>query len=278
MIFSQPESPWFYRVLNTVLLAVVAWLLAALFWLLVAPAPALPVAAPARVAAQPVVTAPPGLLLQLFRGTKPGPAVAAPSTLNYKLRGVIAPSSGSAAAAILQGNDPVALAVKLGGELQAGVRLVEIAADHVVVDNQGRRERIELDGKPAANIGAMPQATIQNNPIASGGSPPSTEGEVEVSRKHMLSGLQGQNITQWSKGLGDAPEGGILVDNPGEQPLAVYLGFQAGDVLRSVNGASLSKVGDISLLYGAFSRESVITVEALRNGGPVVLKFRVSNQ
>jgi hypothetical protein len=164
MIISLPSTPWFYRTLNAILIALVAWLAAGFVWLLLAPASTPPVAAPAKGGGQgPRIDLTP--IAQLF-GEPQSTEGEAASTLTVKLRGVVAAHEKLPAVAIFEGGDPNSSAVALGGELQSGVRLVEIAADHIVVDNHGRRERLDLDTKPAAVIDTNVQrAPVQASPL-----------------------------------------------------------------------------------------------------------------
>lgn len=282
MIFTLPASPWPYRIVNTALLAALAWFAAALIWWLIAPRPTAPAAAPK--AASTIASGNHqdlSALLGLFaQPATPSATAMAASTLNYKLRGVIAASGTQPAAAILQGSGPTALAVKLGGEVEPGVTLREVAADHVMLDNRGRQERIDLDAKPAASLGgAMPSAVSTaagpqpgsrfNTPVSA------ASDERTLSRQQLAAGLQSLNVADWAKGLSDAPGGGILVDNAGAQPIAPMLALQSGDVLKSVNGALMSKTNDISMLYGAFTRESMVTVSLIRNATVMNFKFRI---
>lgn len=279
MIVTLPASPWPYRILNAALLALLAWFAAGVVWWLLGPKPSAPVAAPAPLAAAPTSSQDLSSLVALFaRPTSPAAVAQAPSSLNYKLRGVIAATGKQPAAAILQGSAPVALVIKLGDELEAGVTLTSVAPDHLMLDNRGKPERLELDAKPAATLD-------QGASVASGGpsipspamrlaiTPPNDE--RVLSRQQLAAGMQSLNVADWSKGLIDAPGGGILVENPTAQPIAPMLGLQGGDVLKSVNGALMNKTNDISMLYGAFTRETLVNVSLIRNATVMQFKFRI---
>jgi len=282
MTLTLPDNPWFYRILNVVLLALLAWHAAGFLWLVLAPGTTLPFAAPAvPVASHAAVDL--SAVSRLFAA--PAAVAEAPSALNYKLRGVIASHGQQPAAAVLQGSGPVAVAVKLNGELEAGVKLLEVANSYVIVDNHGRRERIELDAKAATLIasapapGGLPPAVLQPTGAQSAGNAGAATAREErvLSRQQLAAGMQSLNVVDWAKGLVDVNGGGILVETPSAQPLASYLGLQSGDILKSVNGAPLNKVNDISNMYGAFSRDAQITISLVRNSTPLLLKFRVPN-
>lgn len=300
MIVSLPATPWFYRCLNALLLIVLAWLLASLFWLVFSPKATLPVAAPAVAVARPIL-ADVSAMNRWFGQPATGGDMQ-PSTLNVKLRGVIATSTP--AAAIFERNGQQPIAVKTGGELDSGVRLVEVTGDYVVVDNRGRRERIELDAKPAV-VGILPADTpppgdthnmIQTvtpdvAPVVVAAPKPKTVkpnvshadsgrggDERMVSRQSLMGGMQSLNVNDWARGLGDAPEKGIAVLDAQAQPLAPILGLQTGDVVKSVNGRPLAHKADISALYGAFSTAKLVNLEILRSGTPMSLRYRIESQ
>ncbi len=149
MIISLPNNRWLYRLVNAALIALLAWLVAGLLWLIFAPAPVLPAAAPTNDGGK-GARLDIGPLTALFAPPAAQAGGESPSTLPQKLRGVIAAHDDAPAAAIFEGGTPPNAAVELGEELSPGVRLIEVQVDHVIVDNQGRRERIELDSKPAA--------------------------------------------------------------------------------------------------------------------------------
>ncbi|QNM98365.1 type II secretion system protein N [Chitinimonas koreensis] len=297
MIVSLPASPWFYRCLNAALLLVVAWLLAGLVWLALTPRALPPVAAPA-LAAAPRAVLDLSPLNALFAPPPSGDM--APSTLDYKLRGVIA-SGTPFAAAVFEKPGQAPLAVRKGDELESGVRLAEVNSDHAVVDNRGRRERLELDAKPAAQ-GVLPADTPppQVEPGLIAPAPPSLPPPPQVqqqvhreppsrgmrrggdervlNRTALAGGMQSLNVTEWARGLADAEGGGVTVANASAQPLAGPLGLQSGDVLKSVNGAPMGRTNDISALYAAFSNAPTVTIELVRNGSPVTLRYRIEAQ
>ncbi|PHV10169.1 type II secretion system protein N [Chitinimonas sp. BJB300] len=289
MIISLPASPWFYRCLNGLLVLLTAWLAAGLLWQLFAPKSPLPVAAPN---AMPVVQASTDMsALNALFGEQAAAEVSL-SSLGLKLRGVIA--TASPAAAIFDRSGASALAVKTGEEVEPGVRLVEVAADHALLDNRGRRERIDLDAKPAAQ-GVTPYGAqrVDDSDSGQGDEPPPpvlpsraaavpenrSSDTLVISRQALAAGMQNLNVNDWTRGLGDAPGGaGVLIDNAAAQPLAGPLGLQSGDVLTRVNGSALKRAADVSALYSAFSRGNTVNIELLRNGTPINLRFSIESQ
>ncbi|WP_374352299.1 type II secretion system protein N [Chitinimonas sp.] len=285
MIVSLPRSIWFYRCLNGVLILLLAWLLAGLIWQLIAPAAKPPLAAPQALrSSAPLLDMSP--LNRLFSDNSAG--VAAPSSLSYKLRGVIAAQGEAPAAAMFEVTGRPALVAKTGDELEGGVRLVEVASDHALVDNHGRRERIELDSKPAANgiVPATAAVPVDNKLITPVNSatqltPPvpvePAADERRIARAALVGGLGQSGANHWAKGLADG-SGGIALVDAAAQPVAGVLGLQNGDVLTAINNSPLQQKGDVALLYATFSRASKVKLDIVRNGAPLTLLYRIENQ
>ena len=293
MIIALPQSPQFYRVVNLVLAAFLAWFAAGLIWLMLSPRPTPPVASPAiahRTLAQ-LDTSP----LAIMFTESAAPAIA-PSTLNLKLRGVIAAHDNAPAVAVFDRASPPSIAVKLGDDIDAGVKLIEVAPDHVMVDNHGRHERIDLENPMAGAAGIFtPAGPRPGGPIATEFTPPPVPPRMgshrgapgrqpggmqrSLSREALSENMQHLNVTDWARGLADGSSAtpGIVVQDATAQPLSNLLGLQSGDVLRAVNGNNLQRTADISNLYSAFGNASSVTVDILRNGMPMSLHYRIEN-
>jgi type II secretory pathway component PulC len=248
---------------------------AGFIWQLLAPSPKPPVAAPQVMhSSGPTLDVTP--LTNLF-GAAPQMGGDAPSSLNFKLRGVIAARIDTPAAALFDGGAPPTLAVKAGDELEPGVRLIEVAADHVIVDNHGRRERLDLDALPPA-AGIQPaDVAPPDNPPESPALPPTSMNERVLNRGELIGGIRGSNVNQWSNGLANG-NGGIAVADASAQPLAGVLGLQNGDVITGINGSPMHQKTDIGLLYGVFSRTPRARLDIVRDGNPVTLYYRIENQ
>jgi type II secretory pathway component PulC len=290
MTLRLPQSIWFYRLLQAVLLALIAWQLAGLIWHIAAPTPParLPPPSPASNGAATDLSP----LVRLF--VAPAQDATAVSTLSWKLRAVVASKGSLPAVAIFQGNAPQGIAVRVGDELEPGVVLVAVEADHAVVEHQGRRAQIPLDAPPPLSGGVTAVSVspdVEPDPVSvdtpdgsKPAKPPLTppnmvsgllQAEQILSRAQLATGLQRLNVAQWSAGLSDAQGGGIALDNAAAQPLAGPLGLQTGDVIRQLNGAPLGRAADISALYAAFSRDTQITLTVLRHGSLTTLRYRV---
>jgi general secretion pathway protein C len=98
---------------------------------------------PGAVADAPMAAAGLDAAYQLFGSVRANRTVAAPSSVTFKLLGLAAASGEEPGYAVLQLNAR-AVAVRQGEEIEPGTRLVEVNADHVVLDRGGRRETLAL--------------------------------------------------------------------------------------------------------------------------------------
>jgi general secretion pathway protein C len=112
-------------------------------WFAPEPEPRLQEAAPSRGA----VTAAPGLF-----GSAPRVSTtsrADPAGQEFRLLGVVAASAGRPSHAVLRIDAKKTVAVQDGGEIEPGLRLAEVHADHVVLERGGVRETLALSKQPA---------------------------------------------------------------------------------------------------------------------------------
>ena len=91
----------------------------------------------------------------LFGKARANRSVAAPSAMAIRLLGVIAATGAEPGYALLQLGAQPAVAVREGGEVEPGTRVVEVKADRVVLDRGGVRETLAL---PTRGKGAQTEA------------------------------------------------------------------------------------------------------------------------
>ncbi|MDW5416572.1 type II secretion system protein N [Iodobacter sp. CM08] len=251
-----------------VLLCVLLWLLAGLFWRVFEPSPqALRLILPLEISAQ---RAQDFSVAQDWFGSDTSQATTV-STLQAKLLAVIAGQKGYGAA-IFTGLEASAVAAQVGQTLQGNIKLIEIAADHVVLDDNGRRQTLMLEGHnsvPVLASGALLPATPSNN------APAAAAAQATLSRGQLAGAMQGANVADWAKGLSTYREGGIQIDNIATQPFSRLLQLQNGDVIKTINGQNLAQVADISLIYTVFSQQPQVLLVVLRNGSSVNLQYLI---
>ncbi|WP_169338603.1 type II secretion system protein N [Chitiniphilus shinanonensis] len=254
---------------EVVLVAALAWVAAGLLWRVAAPpSPDLRLTQPPAPPAQ-----------QAFAWSNApnwfGNAAtsATATTLSAKLLAVIAGGEGFSAA-IFTGFGAGPLAARPGDTLQDGVKLLAVERDRARIDNHGRIEEVPLEGldKAMPGIGApQPPDVVAVAPQ----SPSGPAQQMKVTRGVMADAMQNMNIADWSKGLANAPDGGIFISNARQQPFAEVLQLQDGDILKRANGRPLGDTADMSLVYSQFSQTSQVTLEVVRNGGLVVLQYQI---
>jgi len=84
--------------------------------------------------------------------------VAVKTGIAIRLLGVVAASGGRKGNAVVQVDGRQILAVSEGGDIEPGVRLAEVHADHVILERGGIREILTLP-EPRASLPASPVAT-----------------------------------------------------------------------------------------------------------------------
>lgn len=251
-------------------------------WRFAAPVPAMAPASPLSAGAsvqQPVSRIDANLIAPIF-GSAGSDDGATNSVLPYKLRGVIAAGNSRGAAALLSGTGPKDAAFLVGDELQPGVVLKEVNADHVLVDNHGRRERIDLDAKPAARLDSGPVPAADPGlirPVGAGNNAGSGAVvqtlPISMPRAKLVTAMQGGNVAEWATGLRADVRKGIRIEAGSARGLVQTLQLQEGDVLQRINGRLLSHPGDIALVYNEFSQKNKIQLDVLRDDRPLTLDY-----
>ncbi|WP_165928763.1 type II secretion system protein N [Iodobacter fluviatilis] len=249
------------------LLCILLWLLAGLFWRVFEPSPsALRLILPAEISAQ---KAQDFSAAQDWFGSEAGQMAVAP-TIQAKLLAVIAGQKGYGAA-IFTGLEASAVAAQVGQTLQGNIKLLEIASDHVVLDDNGRRQTLMLEGHNAMApvVSGTGVAVVPGVPVAAAAT------QTSLSRGQLAGAMQGANVADWAKGLSAYREGGIQIDNIAAQPFSRLLQLQNGDVIKTINGQNVAQVADISLIYTVFSQQPQVLLVVLRNGSSVNLQYLI---
>ena len=265
---ASPRSPLGTLVLVALVL-VLAWQLAYWTWVFVAP----PEARGSREEAGDVDFA---AVARLFGAAPPAgagaPALAASS---LKLKGVVAPTPGTAASAIFSTGSGRDVSVFIEREVTPGVKLAEVHADHVIVSRGGVPERIDLDlrapasAKSVAPANGPRQGNFRLNVAKSG------PASYTFSRKELDDALRDPNQLGYLGQIGVPPGGGVRMDQAPPGSLAAKLGLQPGDVIKRVNAQAIASTGDLARLYTQFNSLSTITADVQRGSEMVHLTYTV---
>lgn len=191
---------------------------------------------------------------------------------------LVAVIAGRNGVALIGGIEAAPVAVQTGKEARPGLRLVEVLADKAVFEQGGVRQELafaqSLSATAASLLGAAAPAAapkLQATPSA----PPQAQAGTRVSRGRLAAIAQSGNLGSWDKGLAPFADGGIRVTDAREQALAQVLNLRDGDILRKVNERELQQLADISLLYHYFSQSQDVDLQILRDGKPLLLKFKI---
>lgn len=193
--------------------------------------------------------------------------VAAAGVSDLTLMAVISGERGVALFGVPQGS-PVA--VRVGDEIRPGSRLVSVNANDVVIEQNGKRQSLELPRKGSDKDSALLKATpAADKPVAA------AEVTHNLTRGQLSGFLAGSNLANWSSGLSSYRDGGILVEEFSKQPLLQALRLRNGDVIKSVNGREIRQLADISLVYNQISQQSSVDFSVLRNGSLQILHYMI---
>lgn len=244
------------------LVLVLAYQLAHWTWVFLAPAPVATIA-------QGDTGVDLAAIARLFGAAPPGGTA---SSSDLRLKGVIAPTPGTAASAIFSTGAGRDIAVYVDGEVKPGVTLVEVDPDHVIVSRAGERERIDLEARRSAPSPSGPgrgAAGFRLNVARSGSN------NFTLSRKELDQALRDPGQLNYLGQIGFSPNGGVRMDAAPNGSLAQKLGLQPGDVIRKVNGQSIASSGDLARLYQQFGTLSLVQAEVQRGPATVQLSYAI---
>lgn len=239
--------------LNMTLLLGLAAVLAYWTWRLAAPA----ATSMFQPRTQQVAAFDPTALKGLFGGrAEAGDARA--TSLNIHLTGVFAAPGGRPAVAILKVNGQD-MAVVRGSEVQTGVVLDTVEPDHVLLLNQGVKERLDLD-QPGGRAGGT-QGARQDVAL----------GAREIDQVI----ANPQDIRAQVRPVGDEERPGLLLVQVEPGGFAERLGLRNGDILRMVNGHAVGSLQDLGRLLTDAAGTSRVSLVGEREAKPLILSYRL---
>lgn len=195
---------------------------------------------------------------------------------DYSLMAVIAGKQG---AALLKGSDGVSIAVRSGGEIAPGTRLLDVEPYSVHIEQNGVKQEISFpETSTPSPIGSAPATAATPSKAAPTGNRPGQPVKLrplKITRGQMMAAMQGGNIAGWDKGLSSAPEGGIRLEKADMQPFAKLLQLRDGDLLKRINQRPLGRVSDISLVSFYLGQSASIDIELIRNGLQMVQHYDI---
>lgn len=193
---------------------------------------------------------------------------------------LVAVIAGRNGVALISGIEAGPVAVQTGQDARPGLRLQQVMADKAIFEQAGVRRELafpqsiaataaSLLGPAAAALPAAPPKIIDKPDT------PPASSQASVSRGRLASIAQSGNLGAWDKGLAPFADGGIRVSTASEQPLAQVLNLRDGDIIRQINDREIRQLADISLIYHYFSQSQDVDLQILRDGKPLLLKFKI---
>jgi len=198
------------------------------------------------------------------------------SRLNVTLVGVI--DLGNKGVAILKkGNKDILVAE--GEEIQRGVQLIDILPTQVIIDNQGKREKLEL-------IDIAKQVLVQDaSPASRRATTPPSESSLSNRQKRQVSGIMNdlkKKPSQIAKFIRFEPlfENGrieqIKIWPKSDKALFKSLGLEAGDSLISINGSSVDHISRQPKILQRVLKSEQFDMVVMRDGGEIALSINLN--
>ena len=196
--------------------------------------------------------------------------------LNLRLLGVSASSVPARSAAIIEqaGQQNTYSAGDILNNTQ--VKVLEIYADRVILENQGQRETLELEGigelSPGLSLTMSAQLSA-SSAISAAQSAAQPATEPVISAETMAASiLDYVSISPVRQGAGIQGYRLRAKKNP---QLFTAAGFQNGDLAIAINGQSLTDMNTAMALTRSLGTMDTITVTVLRQGKTIELELAV---
>lgn len=223
------------------------------------------------------------------RGVPAGADPAATKALTgggFRLVGTVTGPGGKAWAIIQEKTNPQQQIIRPQEEIQ-GWKVVKISRDEVVLDLNGKKETLFLDGPESA-------AGRRSPPPAA--SPPSGRSEVRstgkgeevkklsanrfvVNREEITRSMGNINEFMTQARLKPFFEGGkpagFSVSEIQRESLIEQLGLRNNDIIRKVNGQVLTKPEEIFYVYSQMQKDSSIELEIQRGGRVEMFQYEI---
>jgi general secretion pathway protein C len=184
----------------------------------------------------------------------------APSRLRIQLLGTVVAGDKSAVVVALNGSKEQQVFF-IGDAIKSGVTLESVEADAIVVDNQGKLERIELqEGK---SFGAAP-ATF--NKAAPRGDTVSRKVNRNMLNRQMQNFPQLLSQARVIPHFQDGKSDGFMLSEIVPDSLYAKVGLQNGDIIRKVNGMVINGPQQAMAMFQSLKDAVSIDVEIQRAG------------
>lgn len=216
--------------------------------------------------------------------------------LKLSLHGTVASDGGQDGYALIANANGLERSYRVGDSIQQGVTLQAVRADHVVLDNEGRNERLELprqslDAMPGVrplDAGAASLSAGPSMPRAAAPPPPTQPVYVaprvaggRVDWQQVQSDLRGNPDEvvarmQLEPAFEDGKMQGIRVGGGAGNPLASAAGLHPDDVVTAVNGTPLDSFARGQQLFDQLRDAQHVQLTVRRDGQEQVIDLDLS--
>jgi general secretion pathway protein C len=277
------QTTWFIRAINGAVLLLLTATMAQWTWTLVNPPQSgtvMPISE-APIAASASYNLDQLLAAELFGRAEMSPVQSLEeipiSSLNLVLTGVVAANRDSLALISVDGKEQMPFAI--GEEIISGAVLDAIYPDRAIIVRHGIRESLMLrESAPALPTSAfMPPASrnlsrTPSTPVQHLGGNNYGLDRDTVTRQLQNPGFLSQAL------IVPVASGGFVVRNIKPGSLYEQIGLKKGDIIKKVNGKTISNMNDVMNLYrqvGDINNFSNINVEISRNGRQQQLQYQL---
>ncbi len=204
------------------------------------------------------------------------------SPLTLKLLGTVVAGDHSAAIIALKANGKQA-AFFIGDHIQAGVVLKTVEANAIVVDHNGRMERISLEQGKKIISTAMPQVNLTATrpairPSTAQPTPPQRINK-QMNRKHLQQQLQ--NIPALlSQALAkphfnNGKMDGFMISSIVPGSLYAQAGLKNGDIIMAINGQKITNAGQAMTIYTQLKNAASLDLQLMRASSIQTIHFDI---
>jgi general secretion pathway protein C len=204
------------------------------------------------------------------------------TSLNCTLMGTIIEENGESWA-IIQDNQTKNQGRYSIGSLVNGAKVVMILRNKVVLNIDGRDELLVMGieklrssapdaERTASEPGKQPARPARSTPRADTATLTISRDVIQDNINNMAQMMSKVRVMPYMK---DGKPEGFRVSQIKEDSLFKSMGFQNGDVIRSINGQDILSAEDMMKAYNSLKDNSSFSITILRNNQPKTLNLRV---
>lgn len=216
------------------------------------------------------------------------------STLKLSLHGTVAERGDTTGYALIADASGTEHSYRVGDSIQSGVTLRAVYANHILLDNHGRNERLDLPRETLHAARGLPSGQAMVGSSAAAG----TEGATAPATPLYVTPNIASGRVDWQRmqsemrddpaavvaSLGIQPvfDGsqmrGVRLAGAANNPLIAAAGLRSNDVVTAVNGVRLDSLARGQQLFDQLRDARHVTLTILRNGQPETLSVDVPAQ